>query len=117
VYGNIDALTVLLNNLVDNAIHYTPENGAVVVGVTTREDHVILSVSDSGPGIPAAERDKVFERFYRGKDVTQPGSGLGLSIAHRITELHQARIVLSDSPMGGLQVDVIFPAPSTFHPV
>lgn len=112
-YGNIDALTILLTNLVDNAIHYTPENGMVVVGVTSQGGHTVLSVSDNGPGIPALERDRVFERFYRGRDVTQPGSGLGLSIAQRIAELHQARIVMTDSPLGGLQVDVIFPTPST----
>ena len=84
--------------------------------VIAQEDHVILRVADSGPGIPAPERDKVLERFYRGRDVTQTGSGLGLSIVNRIAELHQARINLGDSPLGGLQVDVIFPATSTPHP-
>jgi len=74
-----------------------------------------LSVSDSGPGIPAAEREKVLERFYRGQDVTQPGSGLGLSITQRIAELHQARISLGESSLGGLQIDVIFPSPTVFH--
>ena len=115
VYGTLDALTILLTNLVDNAINYTPENGSIIVGVTTREDHVVLSVSDSGPGIPVEEREKVLERFYRGQDVTQPGSGLGLSITQRIAELHQARIVMNDSPLGGLLVEVIFPSPSVFQ--
>ena len=58
VHGTSDALTILLTNLVDNAINYTPENGSIVVGVTTHEEHVILRVADSGPGIPADERDK-----------------------------------------------------------
>jgi two-component system, OmpR family, sensor kinase len=116
VYGTSDALTILLTNLVDNAIHYTPENGTVVVGVTTHDEHVILSVSDSGPGIPADEREKVLERFYRGREVTQPGSGLGLSITQRIAELHQARIVMGESTLGGLLVEVIFPSPSVLHP-
>jgi len=85
----------------------------VVVGIMTKEDRVVLSVADNGPGIPAAERDKVFQRFYRGRDVTQPGSGLGLSIVQRIAELHNAHIALGESTLGGLQVEVIFPSAST----
>ncbi len=115
VYGTSDALIILLTNLVDNAIHYTPENGSVVVGVNTYDDQVVLSVSDSGPGIPADEREKVLERFYRGREVTQSGSGLGLSITKRIAELHQALIVLGDSSLGGLLVEIIFPAPTVFQ--
>ena len=115
VHGTSDALTILLTNLVDNAINYTPESGSIVVGVTSHEDHVILSVADSGPGIPADEREKVLERFYRGRDVTEPGSGLGLSITQRIAELHQARIAMGESSLGGLLVEVIFPAPSALQ--
>lgn len=113
VHGSHDALAILITNLVDNAINYTPENGMVVVGIMTKEDRVVLSVADNGPGIPAAERDKVFQRFYRGRDVTQPGSGLGLSIVQRIAELHNAHIALGESTLGGLQVEVIFPSAST----
>ena len=115
VHGTSDALTILLTNLVDNAINYTPEDGSIVVGVTRHEDHIILSVADSGPGIPADEREKVLERFYRGRDVTEPGSGLGLSITQRIAELHQARIVLGESSLGGLLIEVIFPAPTALQ--
>ena len=110
INGNADALTILITNLIHNAINYAPENGVIIVDIVVEEDQVVLSVSDSGPGIPAAEREKVLQRFYRGRDVVEAGSGLGLSIVKRIVELHNARIVLGESTLGGLRVDVIFPA-------
>lgn len=106
VMGNAEMLAILITNLVDNAIHYTPEGGEVLVRITPDGNTVHLSVSDSGPGIPLEERDKVMQRFYRGRNVTQSGSGLGLSIAKRIVELHRGSISLSDSSLGGLRVDV-----------
>lgn len=107
VAGQDAMLRVLLRNLVDNAVRYTPAGGKVGVGVTVRGHGVILSVADSGPGIPAAERDNVLRRFHRlaGQDVE--GSGLGLSIVARIAELHGARLELGDAAPG-LIVRVIF---------
>lgn len=110
INGNADILTILINNLMDNAIHYTPEKGVIELDITSRQGQVVLSVSDSGPGIPVEEREKVLQRFYRGRGITQSGSGLGLSIVRRIAELHHAQIVLSDAAHGGLRVDVIFQA-------
>jgi len=110
IKGNADILSILINNLVGNAIHYTPENGVILMDITTNQGLVVMSISDSGPGIPVKEREKVLQRFYRGRGITQSGSGLGLSIVRRIAELHHARIVLSDAEQGGLRVDVIFPA-------
>ncbi|MEI2686650.1 MAG: ATP-binding protein [Cypionkella sp.] len=88
VIGNADLLGVLLRNLLDNAVRYTPAGGEVTVSVETLEQMVILRVADSGPGIPPDLRDRVFDRFYRVVGSGQQGSGLGLSIVLRIAELH-----------------------------
>jgi signal transduction histidine kinase len=106
VPGDSDMLRILLRNLVDNAIRYTPVGGQVTVAVT-REG---LSVTDSGPGIPVEERARVFNRFHRlaGQDIE--GSGLGLSIVARIAERHGAAISLDSGADGrGLKISVRFP--------
>jgi len=107
--GNADMLAMLLGNLVDNAIRYTPRGGHIDVGVRRAESGMLLEVSDDGPGIPAAQRERVLERFYRLAGQDQPGTGLGLAICRRIVELHNARIVLADGPGNrGLAVRVLF---------
>lgn len=108
--GNGDMLRILLRNLVDNALRYTPDGGQVCVRVGEGADGGELSVVDSGPGIPVEERERAFDRFHRlaGQDIE--GSGLGLSIVARIAELHGAKIALEDVPDGsGLRVTVRFP--------
>jgi two-component system OmpR family sensor kinase len=113
VTGEAAALTTLVTNLVDNAIRYTPAEGEIDVGVERRDGKVLLVVRDTGPGIPAAERALVFERFARGRDAAVPGSGLGLAIVRRIADRHGATVALDDGPGGrGLAVTVTFPAPS-----
>ncbi|MFO1372282.1 MAG: sensor histidine kinase [Candidatus Competibacteraceae bacterium] len=104
----------LLSNLVDNALNYTPAGGRVDVQVSRLKHEAVLTVSDTGPGIPVAERERVFDRFYRGTDATVPGSGLGLAIVKRIADRHRARIHLDDVEAGqGLRVTVTLPeAPS-----
>ncbi len=111
--GNADAISILLRNLVDNAIRYTPINGVVEISLLRDNDVMLLRVGDSGAGIPEEEREKVFKRFYRRLGTEAPGSGLGLSIVQRIAELHRARIELGTSCYGGLQVDVLFHAPQS----
>jgi two-component system OmpR family sensor kinase len=109
--GQGDALAVLMRNLIENAIKYTPEGGHVDVCLANGSGRARLSVEDSGPGIPAEERERVFDRFYRGSDaaVTAGGSGLGLAIVKSIAERHGARLSLSQSAsLGGLRVDVDF---------
>lgn len=109
VRGNADLIGILVRNLVINSIRYTPEGGTVDVTVAEIANGVKLSVSDSGPGIPPEDREKVFQRFFRRLTTNGvTGSGLGLSIVQRIAEIHGATIKLGDSPLGGLQVDVLF---------
>ncbi len=110
VQGNADALYVLVRNLVDNAVKYSPRGARVHVGVEQRPDGVLLSVRDQGPGIPPAERDKVFDRFHRRAGAGAYGSGLGLSIVRRVVELHHGEIVLGEAVGGGLAVDVLLPS-------
>ena len=97
ILGDEASLLELITNLVENAVRYTPAGGTVVVSVTD-EDCVRLRVDDNGPGIPAEERERVFERFYRilGTDVT--GSGLGLAIVSEIAKTHNARVLIQQGP-------------------
>ena len=112
VSGNPGMLGVLVRNLVENAIRYTPASGRVDVSLVSVDGTVRLRIADSGPGIPEAERDKVFGRFYRSPEHEgenkENGTGLGLAIVERICELHRARIALGESVFHGLQVDVFF---------
>jgi len=106
-------LDVLVRNLVENAIKYTPERGWIGITVETSERQVTLRVADSGPGIPAAEKSKIFERFYRTSGSSASGAGLGLSIVQRICELHGVGIQLFDGDGGhGLVVELRFPLPT-----
>lgn len=109
IHGDQDALYMLIRNLVDNAVKFSPDASSVSVSLTTSEDRVILSVRDQGPGIPATEREKVFDRFHRQTDRDIYGTGLGLSIVKRVVELHQGDVVLDEAgPAGGLKVTVTF---------
>lgn len=110
VTGQAEWLRVLIRNLVDNAVRYTPEGGQVRVDIAWTERTVTFSVTDSGPGIPVAERESVLRRFHRLNQGSQPGSGLGLAIVARIAELHGASLTLgSANTTKGLSVAVQFP--------
>lgn len=110
VRGNRGWLGILLRNLVDNAVRYTPSKGRVRVRVGSESGRPTLSVSDTGPGIPEQERARVRERFYRVLGSGEPGSGLGLSIVDRIAQIHGARLRLESGDGGvGLRVVVGFP--------
>ena len=109
VHGEAVLLAVLLRNLVDNALRYTDEGGRVEVSVAASPETVTLAVVDNGPGIPEAERERVFERFHRVLGSSEEGSGLGLSIVARIAELHGARAQLGEGLDGkGLGATVVF---------
>jgi two-component system sensor histidine kinase QseC len=108
--GSEAALAILMRNLLDNAIRYTPKGGAVDASVVVEQQRLIFTVTDSGPGVPEAERSQVLERFYRGAmEGKEPGCGLGLSIVKRIAELHGATLMLDQPESGvGLRVSVSF---------
>jgi two-component system sensor histidine kinase TctE len=129
VSGNRILLHELIINLIDNAIRYTADGGRITVRVksaleasaslsSTRSESsaardpatfVVLEVEDNGPGIPREERERVFERFYRGSTATSSGSGLGLAIVQDICRAHGARIELTAPVEGtGLRVVVTF---------
>jgi two-component system sensor histidine kinase TctE len=94
-------LREMLSNLIDNAIRYTPAGGRITVRVRTDDDDldlVHLEVEDTGLGIPAAERERVVERFYRILGRDGDGSGLGLAIVKRIVEDHQGQLDIADRP-------------------
>ena len=110
VTGHPDAIEMLLRNLLDNAIKYTPPGGTVTLQVRAEALAVRLSLDDSGPGIEPGDRARVLDRFYRvpGSDAT--GSGLGLAIVKAVADLHGATLSLTSSPsLGGLRVEVHFP--------
>jgi two-component system OmpR family sensor kinase len=110
VEGTPEALGILLRNLVDNAIKYTPSGGTVDISVRPVAGAVVLAVEDSGPGIPPEERERVFDRFYRIAGSDAAGSGLGLAIIKAIAERHGATLVLDKSErLGGLRATVRFP--------
>ncbi len=110
VRGSRDALAIMLSNLIDNAIQHTPEQGSVLVNIEQNHGEVLLSVSDSGAGVPEAEYQIILQRFYRRQDNGTSGSGLGLSIVQRIAELHRAQLTLGRAGLGGLRVELRFPA-------
>ncbi len=110
--GDRVALAALARNLADNAVRYAPAHSRVQVQVATEGGAPVLRVDDAGPGIPPAERERVFDRFYRreadGEGEAAQGTGLGLAIVKSVAERHGATVSLSDSPLRGLRVEVRF---------
>jgi signal transduction histidine kinase len=109
VLGLDFAIYLLLRNLLANAILYTPPGGRVQVEAGREGDKFVLTIDDEGPGIAPALREHAFERFNRLGRNGNEGVGLGLSIVALAAVLHHAKILLLDSPLGGLRVKVLFP--------
>jgi signal transduction histidine kinase len=109
IHGDREALRVLVRNLVDNAVRYTPPHGSVQVRCCSKPSEAVLEVTDTGPGIAPADRERVFDRFYRRAAAQESGTGLGLAIVKAIAERHGARVALSETPGGGLRATVSFP--------
>lgn len=111
VEGNRELLSVLLRNLVDNAVRYSQHGSSVKVDVLMAGERATVSVTDEGPGVAPEERARLGERFYRVLGTGESGSGLGLSIVRRIAELHSARPRFEEGDNGkGLRVIVEFPS-------
>ncbi len=135
VLGDALSLGLLVRNLADNAVRYGAAGTRVEVGVgvgvatddaagagrgggaqsgdssgeARRGSVAVLRIDDAGPGIPEAERQRVFDRFYRRGDSVETGSGLGLAIVQNVATAHGAKVGLETSPAGGLRVSVRFP--------
>ena len=109
VKGQAGSLRIMLDNLIDNALRYTPRGGRIDVALAERSGRACLTVRDTGPGIPASDRERVFERFQRLAGADIPGSGLGLAIVRQVVTLHGGEVRLDDAPDGGLLVEVSLP--------
>ncbi len=117
--GDLDAhvradaikLRQAIDNLVANALKFTPRGGRVLVAVETKQGTVTFEISDSGPGIPAVERATIFDRYRQGQTGRAAGgAGLGLAIARGIAEAHGGTLVVGDSPLGGASFKLAVPA-------
>jgi two-component system OmpR family sensor kinase len=109
--GHEAALRMAVTNLLDNALRYTPAGGEVELALQADAGGWRLAVSDTGPGLPVDERERVFDRFYRGRDSRAPGSGLGLAIVREVARLHGGEPFIGDGPGGrGLTVGFRLPA-------
>ena len=109
-YCDEEKIRVMLDNLLSNAVKYSPERGAIAIKLYHEHGDVVFEVRDEGPGIPAPEREKVFEAFYRGTDVPVAaikGSGLGLSIVKEYVELHRGSVEIVEGP--GAHFRIRFP--------
>ncbi|MGE3273634.1 MAG: sensor histidine kinase [Vicinamibacterales bacterium] len=103
-------LLQVFENLVDNAIKYSPDERVLTIDGTTEGFMVALTFTDAGTGIPADELPRVFEKFYRGRSATESGSGLGLAIVRRIVEQHGGTVTIGRAATGGTAVKVCLPA-------
>ena len=113
VRGDRRRLSQILHNLADNAIKFSPEGERVLIRIARQAGSASLSVSDSGPGVPRSEREKIFQRFYQvdpSRSKAKPGTGLGLAIVKHLAALHRATVEVDESPEGGALFRVRFPA-------
>ena len=113
IVANTLLINILIRNIIDNAIKYTPAQGVVRISVIGTEQHLRLCVEDSGPGIAPDQYENSLKRFHRCVETANKvqGTGLGFSIVQRIATIHDAELVLDESEFGGLKVTVIFTLP------
>ena len=112
IEGDGDLLTQMTVNLVENALRHTPRGCTVRLSALRTADGAVLSVADDGPGVPAAERERLFDRFYRlERSRSTPGSGLGLALVQAVARLHRGEVSLGDR-RPGLEARIVIPAVS-----
>jgi signal transduction histidine kinase len=118
IQADPERLQRVLRNLLDNALRHTPPGGTIQVRAATRPDAVQVSVNDSGPGVPAEELERIFDRFYRSErsrrrsEHSMAGAGLGLAIARGLVQAHRGSIWAERSPLGGMSVQITLPLSS-----
>jgi two-component system sensor histidine kinase QseC len=114
IIANTSLINILIRNIIDNAIKYTPAQGIIRVSVTGTENNLQFCVEDSGPGIAPDQYENSLKRFHRCVETANKvqGTGLGFSIVQRIAAIHGAELVLDESEFGGLKVTVVFPLPT-----
>jgi two-component system sensor histidine kinase KdpD len=107
-----ELLQLALRQLLDNAVKYSPGLSPIRVGAERRDASVVFWVTDAGPGVPLADRERVFDRFYRGvmQKREVPGSGLGLAVVRQIARAHGGDAILADTPGGGARFELVLPA-------
>jgi len=107
-----DLLQLAVRQLLDNAVKYSGGSGTVHIGAERRESSVVFWVADEGPGVPSAERDRVFNRFYRAspQKFGVPGSGVGLAVVRQIARAHGGDAILTDTQGRGARFEVTVPA-------
>lgn len=113
IHANDQLINILIKNVVDNAIKYTPNKGTVLINLSNSLNHLTFCVEDSGPGIAPDQYEQSLKRFHRCVETagTAQGTGLGFSIVQRIASIHGATLTLDKSQFGGLKVTVSFPLP------
>lgn len=110
IFAGREAMLTIVHNLLSNALKFSPDGGCIRIVLATDSDQGILDVSDQGPGVPAAERDKLFQPFFRGASARSiPGIGLGLAIAQQFIQALRGKIAVDDAPGGGAHFRVTLP--------
>jgi signal transduction histidine kinase len=111
INGNPIQLRQMMDNLISNSVKYTPMGGEITVSADKENGQVIIRVADTGPGIPVEDQSRIFEKFYRAKNVEAgiPGTGLGLAITKSIVDNHRGRIWVESEPGKGSTFTVVLP--------
>ena len=109
VTGDREQLRRVIVNLLDNAVKFTTDDGAIAVAVASGGDRARLTVRDDGPGVSDAELPRIFDRFYRGRSRSAPGAGLGLSLCREIAERHGGELAAENNPEGGARFTLSLP--------